>query len=81
LEIVVDGESAGVPARVNRILSVGPLARVELSGLNGSGAGAGSQFFEVELPSKQLSELNLSPGQTVRLSSSRLRVFQGGART
>jgi sulfate transport system ATP-binding protein len=82
LEIVVgEGSSAvGVPARVNRILSVGPLARVELSGLNGSGSSTGSQFFEVELSSQRLSELNLSAGQAVRLLSSRLRVFEGRAK-
>jgi sulfate transport system ATP-binding protein len=81
LEIVEsrDGDSVGVPARVNRILSVGPLARVELSALNGIHFGE-PQFFEVELPSVRLDELKLGTGQFVRLVSSRLRVFERGAR-
>jgi sulfate transport system ATP-binding protein len=81
LEIVADGGhgAVGVPAKINRILSIGPLARVELSALNGTGATGGSQFFEVEISSQHLSELNLAAGQPVRLVSARLRVFNRGA--
>jgi sulfate transport system ATP-binding protein len=83
LEIVADrGQAAeGVPAKVNRILSVGPLARVELSALNGAAGAGGSQFFEVEISSQHLSELQLAAGQPVRLVSSRLRVFERSARS
>jgi sulfate transport system ATP-binding protein len=81
LEIVAAGGhgAVGVPAKINRILSIGPLARVELSALNGTGATGGSQFFEVEISSQHLSELNLAAGQPVRLVSARLRVFNRGA--
>jgi sulfate/thiosulfate transport system ATP-binding protein len=79
LEIVADdGRGAGVPATINRILSVGPVARVELSSLNGS-AGTEPHFFEVELTPERLSQLNLSAGQQVRLMISRVRVFERGA--
>jgi sulfate transport system ATP-binding protein len=69
-----DRNAVGVPAQVSRILSVGPLARVELNGLNGTGG-----FFEVELSSQRLSELKLATGQPVRIVSSHLRVFESGA--
>jgi sulfate transport system ATP-binding protein len=69
-----DRNAVGVPAKVSRILSVGPLARVELKGLNGTGG-----FFEVELSSQRLSELKLTTGQPVRIVSSHLRVFEAGA--
>ncbi len=39
------------------------------------------QFFEVELPSQGLAELNLAAGQRVRLVSSQLRVFAQGGRS
>ncbi len=85
LEILVNanGGPVGVPATVSRILDVGAVARVELSSLvpqgyvNGQGtAKGGEQFFEVELSTQKLSELNLAAGQPVRLVSSRLQVFE-----
>jgi sulfate transport system ATP-binding protein len=79
------GDAVGVPATVSRILDVGAVARVELSGpaaqANGSGKPAEPQFFEVELSAQKLSELNLAAGQPVRLVSSRLWVFDRGAQT
>jgi sulfate transport system ATP-binding protein len=79
------GDALGVPATVSRILDVGAVARVELSGpayqANGAGKPAEPQFFEVELSAQKLSELNLAAGQPVRLVSSRLRVFERGAQT
>jgi sulfate transport system ATP-binding protein len=79
------GDAVGVPATVSRILDVGAVARVELSGpayqANGTGKPAEPQFFEVELSAQKLSELNLAAGQPVRLVSSRLRVFERGAQT
>ena len=79
------GDAVGVPATVSRILDVGAVARVELSGpayqANGTGKPAEPQFFEVELSAQKLSELNLAAGQPVRLVSSRLRVFDRGAQT
>jgi sulfate transport system ATP-binding protein len=82
LEIMPEppGGGLGIAAKVNRIMSLGPVARVELSpraALNG----AGPQFFEVELSRERLSELDLADGQPVRLVSSQLRVFERGARS
>jgi sulfate transport system ATP-binding protein len=79
--LTAPSENVGVAARVNRILSMGAFARVELSALNGSATGSEPQYFEVELPAQRLSELNLATGQPVRLVSSRLRVFDRGAPT
>jgi len=76
LDIVADhgNSNVGVPAHVTRVLSFGPTARVELSKLNGSG-GTEEQYYEVQLSSQKLAELNLSTGQPVRLLSTRLRIF------
>ena len=89
LQIVPDsnGSAVGVPATISRILDVGSVARVELSGppaaLNGSANGKvpDPQFFEVELSAQKLSELKLAAGQPVRLVSSRLQVFEPEAQT
>jgi len=76
LDIVADNgnTNVGVPAHVTRVLSFGPTARVELSKLNGSGA-TEEQYYEVQLSSQKLAELNLTTGQPVRLLSTRLRIF------
>jgi sulfate transport system ATP-binding protein len=70
LDIVLEGEQ-GVPASVQRVLVSGATARVELTS-NGSGE---LQRFEVEITRERLAELKLQPGQAVRLTSTRLRVF------
>ncbi len=73
LEIVVDPQStAGIAARINRVLSFGVTARIELDGVNGSTG----QHFEVELTREQVKELALADGQLVRLLPSRLKVFE-----
>lgn len=46
-----------------------------LTGTIGTNGKAQPQHFEVELTRQQLAELALRPGQTVRLTSSRLKVF------
>ncbi len=72
LEIVTDpAVSEGIAARVNRVLSFGLSARVELDGDNG----AAGQHFEVEISREKVAELALVSGQRVRLLPSRLRVF------
>ncbi|MDH4981712.1 sulfate ABC transporter ATP-binding protein [Hyphomicrobium sp. D-2] len=80
LDIVVDhaNTNIGVPARVSRILSFGPVARIELSRLNGGGQTT-EQQYEVQLPAQRLAELQLTTGQAVRLLSSRLRLFDQGS--
>jgi sulfate transport system ATP-binding protein len=76
LDIVVGGETRhGVPASVRRVLVSGAVARVELTGDAGGGDGADPPRFEVEITRERLAELNLQPGQAVRLTSSRLRAF------
>ena len=76
LDIVVDGERRqGLAVKVNRVLVSGAIARVELTGLIGANGHAEPQHFEVELTRERLAELGLQPGQPVRLTSSRLRVF------
>ena len=48
---------------------------MKLTGLIGSNGHAEPQSFEVEMSRQRLSDLDLQPGQPVRLTSSRLRVF------
>lgn len=73
LDIVVDPAStAGIAARINRILAFGVTARVELDGFNG----ATGQHFEVEITRERVAELRLADGQDVRLVPSRLKVFE-----
>ena len=76
LDIVVDRNAReGLAVKVNRVLLSGATARVELTGQIGSNGHAEPQHFEVELTRQQLSDLGLQPGQPVRLTSARLRVF------
>jgi sulfate transport system ATP-binding protein len=76
LDIVVDGDArAGLPASVRRVLVSGAVARVELTGDRQGKDGAEPPRFEVELTRERLAQLNLQPGQSVRLTSSRLKVF------
>ncbi|PKO87265.1 MAG: sulfate ABC transporter ATP-binding protein [Betaproteobacteria bacterium HGW-Betaproteobacteria-10] len=73
LDIITDPTStAGVAARVNRVLSFGVTARVELDGVNGSTG----RHFEVEITRERVLELNLLDGQIVRLVPSRMKVFE-----
>ena len=73
LDIDTDPAStAGIAARINRVLAFGVTARVELDGINGSSG----QHFEVELTRERVSELGLKDGQAVRLVPSRLKVFE-----
>jgi sulfate transport system ATP-binding protein len=83
LEILPEppGGAPGIAAKVNRIMSLGSIARVELSPRHSGLNGTGPQFFEVELTPQRLSELDLADGQPVRLVSSQLRVFERGARS
>lgn len=77
LDIIVDPERQdGVAATVNRILSFGGVARIELTGLNG-GRGNKANLFEVELTREKIADLALTDGMPVRIVPSRLRVFEG----
>jgi sulfate/thiosulfate transport system ATP-binding protein len=76
LEISVDqGTRCGVAAKVDRILLSGATARVELTGRTGNNGHSRDQHFEVELTRQELANLDIAPGQSVRLTSSRLKAF------
>ena len=76
LDIVMDCDATlGLPASVQRVLLSGAVARVELTAKVGVNGGGGPAHFEVEITRERLAQLNLQPGQAVRLTSSRLRVF------
>jgi len=73
LDIDTDPAStAGIAARINRILAFGVTARIELDGVNG----ATGQHFEVEITRQRVLELGVQEGQAVRLVPSRLKVFE-----
>ena len=69
LQILTDSQAHGLPATVDRVLSFGAAARVELSGPNG-------QHLEAELTREQAAQLQLQPGQRVQLQASRLSLFE-----
>jgi sulfate transport system ATP-binding protein len=76
LDIVVDcNATLGLPASVQRVMVSGAVARVELTAQVGTNGSAEPARFEVEITREQLARLDLKPGQAVRLTSSRLRVF------
>ncbi len=80
LDILTGDGREGIPVRVSRVLLSGATARVELTGKNGANGHAEPQHFEVELTRQQFSDLGLEPGQPVRLTSDRLKVFPATVR-
>ncbi len=79
IEIVTDaGRDLGIAAQVGRIHPMGAMARVELIGKVGRNGSAEQQVFEVEIPRDELCGLGLASGQSVRLVSRQLHVFDGG---
>ncbi|ALV04582.1 sulfate/molybdate ABC transporter ATP-binding protein [Roseateles depolymerans] len=68
LVIIPQVDAPGLPATVERVLSFGAAARVELRGPKG-------EHLEAELSREQAQALSLSSGQQVRLQASRLSVF------
>ena len=78
LDIVVDpAATAGIAARVSRVLAFGVTARVELDGVNGTSG----QHFEVEMKRDRVAPLGLAEGQPVRLVPSRLTLFAHDGKT
>jgi len=69
LQILTDPAATGLAARVERVLSFGAASRVELSGPEG-------RHLEAELSREQAAALGLQSGQQVRLSASRLSLFE-----
>jgi sulfate transport system ATP-binding protein len=75
IDIILDSSGAsGVAARVNRVLANGGISRVELIA-NGPERGGAKDYFEVEIGSDALQNLQLQNGQRVRLQSRRLSLF------
>ncbi|MBE0482095.1 MAG: sulfate ABC transporter ATP-binding protein [Bacterioplanes sp.] len=73
LDIITDPNATdGIAAIVDRILSFGNTARVELDGANG----ASGQHFEVVVPVVELQNLQLVRGQQVRLRPAKLKLFE-----
>lgn len=62
---------AGIEARVERVLALGAMARIELTGAMGEA----TCHYEVELPRERAAVLKLSAGQIVRLKPARIRLF------
>jgi sulfate transport system ATP-binding protein len=76
IEIAADnGSDMGIKARINRIMNVGGMVRVELIGAHGPNGGTPPRHYEAELPRERLSGLTLVEGQAVRLRAPRLAFF------
>jgi len=71
LRILTDESAPGLAATVERVLSFGASARVELVGPDG-------QQLEAELTREQAEALDLRGGQRVRLNAQRLSLFEAG---
>jgi sulfate/thiosulfate transport system ATP-binding protein len=69
----LNGEGGGLPARIARVVAVGPLAQVELTRDNG-------QLIEVSIPRDTLRQLGLAEGDAVQLHPRRVRVFEDSRR-
>jgi sulfate transport system ATP-binding protein len=72
LQILTDESAAGLSATVERVLSFGASARVELIGPDG-------QPLEAELTRAEAEALSLRGGQRVKLSAAKLSLFEAGA--
>ena len=70
------GEALGLAVKVNRILDSGAVARVELVA-NGPTRPNKLDYFEAELTAAQLADLQLSPGQSVRIKTRNLKIYDG----
>ncbi len=65
----------GVAAKVDRVLNLGAIARVEMTAVSIKDAHGAPQRLDAELTQRELSGLHLDPGQSVRLVSRNLRIF------
>ena len=72
-----EGGTSGIAARVERVLSFGAIAKVELSAVLASAVDdAEVRHYEVDVTRAELPGLNLIEGMIVRLYPSQLRVFE-----
>ena len=60
---------AGIPVQLNRLLLVGPLARLELEREDSA------QIIEVEMPADKARHLKLKQGETLLISPRKMQVF------
>ncbi|PND36199.1 sulfate ABC transporter ATP-binding protein [Paucibacter aquatile] len=74
LQILTAADAQGLAATVERVLSFGASARVELLGPKG-------QHLEAELSRERAEALSLYSGQRVHLAASRLSLFEAGQNT
>ncbi len=65
----------GVAARVDRVLNLGAVARVELTAVTLNDAHGAPQRLDAELTQRELATLGLNSGQIVRLVSRNLKVY------
>jgi sulfate transport system ATP-binding protein len=68
-ELLPAGFSGGLPARIARVVAIGPMAQVELTQLNG-------ELIEVSVLRQDLNVLGLEEGDTVSLRPRHIRVFE-----
>jgi sulfate/thiosulfate transport system ATP-binding protein len=71
IDSVVEG---GLLARLSRMISVGPITRLELKPLEACGIGDG-EMIEVHVPTVQMVELSCAEGEVLRLRAKKGRVF------
>jgi sulfate transport system ATP-binding protein len=77
LEITEEIENGtGVLATIDRILSFGLNAKVELTASNSPDSKETPQFYEVEIPRTELDKRGFTEGQRVRIIPSQLRIFE-----
>lgn len=69
-----ESDGSVLPARVERILTFGPVARIELTQTAGN-PGAQPSIVEVEVPRDELDSIRIELGQSVSLIVSDLHVF------
>jgi sulfate transport system ATP-binding protein len=73
---LANDHARGISATIDRILSIGPNAKIELSASSLPGDKNSCQFYEVELPRAEVIRRRLAEGQLVRIVASKLRVFE-----
>ena len=80
MDIIPDPDvTYGVAARVDRVLNIGAIARVELTALHLTDAAGAALRLDAELTQRELGHLKLVVGQTVRVAGRNLRVFPSSA--
>lgn len=75
LDVAPLADGTGLPARLERVLVVGPLARLELRPLAPADGGAVPAVLEAHVPAERWAALGLREGDTVRVAPRTARVF------